>query len=78
MRSGVLWDLLRQGYKSSPTRGSPDFGGPSFPFPFPLPVARGQRRLAGGDWREPSSRGGWSPGRGSRSDDDDFTTGGSF
>ena len=51
---------------------------PSFPFPFPLPGGRRASDSRGGDWREPSSRGGWSPGRGSRSDDDDFTTGGSF
>ena len=37
VRSGVLWDLLRQGYRSRPTQGRPDFGSPSFPFPFPLP-----------------------------------------
>ncbi len=79
VRSGVLWELLRQGYKSRPTRGSPDFGGASFPFPFPLPDgSSGRGGSQGDDWREPSSRGSWSPGRGSRSDDDDFTTGGSF
>jgi hypothetical protein len=79
IRSGVLWDLLRQGYKPRPTRGSPDFGGNSFPFPFPLPDgSSGRGNSRGDDWREPSSRGSWSPGRGSRSDDDDFTTGGSF
>jgi hypothetical protein len=79
VRSGVLWELLRQGYRSRPTRGRPDFGGTSFPFPFPLPGgSSGRDNSRGGDWREPSSRGSWSPGRGSRSDDDDFTTGGSF
>ena len=79
VRSGVLWDLLRQGYKSRPTQGSPDFGGTSFPFPFPLPDgSSGRGSSRGDDWREPSSRGSWSPGRSSRSDDDDFTTGGSF
>jgi hypothetical protein len=79
VRSGVLWELLRQGYKSRPTRGSPDFGGTSFPFPFPLPDGTsGKGGSRGDDWREPSSRGSWSPGGGSRSDDDDFTTGGSF
>ena len=80
VRSGVLWDLLRQGYKPRPTRGSPDFGGNSFPFPFPLPDgSSGRGSSRGDDWREPSSRGSWSPGGGgSRSDDDDFTTGGSF
>jgi hypothetical protein len=79
VRSGVLWDLLRQGYRPRPTRGSPDFGGNSFPFPFPLPDgSSGRGGSRGDDWREPSSRGSWSPGRSSRSDDDDFTTGGSF
>jgi hypothetical protein len=79
VRSGVLWDLLRQGYKSRPTQGSPDFGGTSFPFPFPLPDgSSGRGSSRGDDWREPSSRGSWSPGPSSRSDDDDFTTGGSF
>ena len=48
-------------------------------FPFPLPDGTsGRGGSRGDDWREPSSRGSWSPGRGSRSDDDDFTTGGSF
>jgi hypothetical protein len=37
----------------------------------------------GGDWRNPSSRGGWSPGarpakERTRSDDENFSTGGSF
>lgn len=35
VRSGVLWDLLRKGYGSRPTRGGGDFGSPGFPFPFP-------------------------------------------
>jgi hypothetical protein len=77
VRSGVLWDLLRQGYRSRPTRGRPDFGSPSFPFPFPLPGGT-SGNARGGGWREPSSRGGWSPGSDDRSDDDDFSTGGSF
>jgi chromosome segregation ATPase len=76
VRSGVLWDLLRQGYRSRPIQGRPDFGSPGFPFPFPLPDgSTGSSR--GDDWREPSSRGSWSPGP-SRKDDEDFTTGGSF
>jgi hypothetical protein len=78
VRSGVLWDLLRQGYGSRRTRGNTDFGG--FPFPFPSPDGRAGNST-GGDWRNPSHRGGWSPGPAedrSRSDDEDFTTGGSF
>jgi hypothetical protein len=83
VRSGLLWDLLRRGYGSRPTRGT-DFGGPDFPFPFP--TSGGGRRSGswGGGWRDPSSSGGWSPGSGgsgggsSRRDDGDFSTGGSF
>jgi ribosomal 50S subunit-associated protein YjgA (DUF615 family) len=87
IRSGVLWDLLRQGYGYRPPRGRPDFGAPTFPFPFPIPGGGGERS-SGGGWREPTSRGSWSPridfppmGGGSsdsRDDDDRFTTGGSF
>jgi hypothetical protein len=80
VRSGVLWDILRRGYGSRPTRGSIDFGFPSFPFPFPSPGGGGMGP-AGGGWRDPSSRGGWSPrGEGDRSkaDDDNFSTGGTF
>ncbi len=82
VRSGVLWDLLRQGYGSRPTRSGADFGSPGFPFPFPSPGGR-TADSTGGDWRDPSSRGGWSPGaeppeKGSRSDDENFSTGGSF
>ena len=83
VRSGMLWDLLRQGYRSRPRRGRPDFGAPSFPFPFPMPGG-GTIGSAGGGWREPSSGGGWSPlpgpggGGGDRDDDERFTTGGSF
>ena len=78
--SGVLWDLLRGGYRYRQPRGTPDFGAPNFPFPFPIPGG-GTNSSTGGGWREPSSRGGWSP----REDypdrsggGDDFTTGGSF
>ena len=78
--SGVLWDLLRGGYRYRQPRGRPDFGAPNFPFPFPIPGG-GSNSSTGGGWREPSSRGGWSP----REDypdrsggGDDFTTGGSF
>ncbi|MGE5511037.1 MAG: hypothetical protein ACM31O_07295 [Bacteroidota bacterium] len=84
IRSGVLWDLLRQGYGSRPPRGRPDFGAPNFPFPFPIPGG-GSIGSAGGGWRrEPESRGGWSPTADpsssgeSRDDDDRFTTGGAF
>ncbi len=83
VRSGILWDLLRQGYRSRPRRGRSTFGAPSFPFPFPMPGG-GTIGSAGGGWREPSSGGGWSPlpgpggGGGDRDDDDRFTTGGSF
>lgn len=85
VRSGVLWDILRQGYGMRAPRGRPDFGAPNFPFPFPIPGG-GTVGSAGGGWREPSSRGGWNPridfppsGGSSRDDDNDnFTTGGSF
>jgi hypothetical protein len=78
VRSGVLWDLLRQGHRSLPTRGSTDFGMPNFPLPFPIPGGS-SREARGGEWRDPSSRGGWSPSPSqSRSDNDEFSTGGSF
>ena len=78
VRSGVLWDVLRKNYRPRPTRGSSDFGGPSFPFPFPLPGGMAPD-ATGGDWRDPSSRGGWWPQPSApRSDDDKFSTGGSF
>jgi hypothetical protein len=76
VRSGVLWDLLRQGHRARPSRGSTDFGGPDFPFPFPNSGGGGAR---GGEWRNPSTRGGWSSERsGSQRDSDGFSTGGSF
>ena len=83
VRSGVLWDILRQGYGYRAPRGRPDFGAPNFPFPFPIPGG-GTIDSAGGGWREPASRGGWTPSTdapssgGSRDDDGGFTTGGSF
>ncbi len=82
VNSGVLWDLLRGGYRYRQPRGRPDFGAPNFPFPFPIPGG-GTNSSTGGGWREPSSRGGWSPredypDRSGRDDDDRFTTGGSF
>ena len=48
VRSGVLWELLRQGYKSRPTRGQP--GLRRGKLPVSVSAARwfvGQRRLAG-------------------------------
>jgi hypothetical protein len=76
VRSGVLWELLQRGHRSQPSRGSADFGLPEFPMPFPVP---GGSATTGGAWRNPSSRGGWSPSgpelpRGNT----DFETGGSF
>ena len=80
VRSGVLWDLFRQGHGSRPTRGGADFGSPSFPFPFPLPGDGYSGNTRGGGWRNnPSSRGGWVPNpSGSGSDDEKFSTGGNF
>jgi hypothetical protein len=79
---GILWDLLRGGYSYRGPRGQRDAGSPNLPFPFPVPGG-GSRGSSGGGWREPSSRGDWSPGDdapsgGSGGDDDRFTTGGSF
>ena len=71
VQSGLLWELLRQGFGYRPPRGRPDFGAPTFPFPFPVPGG-GNSGPIGGDWREPRSRGGWAP------RDDGFSTGGSF
>jgi hypothetical protein len=79
LRSGLLWDVLNGGFGYRRPRGNPDFGSPTFPFPFPIPGGTG-RTASGGEWRNPSSEGGWRPG-GDRSDsgrDDGFTTGGSF
>ena len=78
VRSGALWDLLQQGHRSRPTRGSIDFGLPDFPLPFPLPGGD-TNDATGGAWRNPSSRGGWAPGQPDGSaNNDDFSTGGSF
>src|SRR5215813_2191101 len=78
VRSGVLWDILRQGHRSLPTRTSSDFGMPGFPVPFPMPGGGGNDTWGGG-WRNPNSGGGWAPAPPEpRSDSDDFTTGGSF
>jgi hypothetical protein len=78
VRSGILWDALRQGHGSRPARSSADFGAPSFPFPFPMPGNNGGDPTGGG-WRNPSSGGAWMPTPNpARSSNDDFTTGGSF
>lgn len=81
VRSGILWDILRGGFGTRPSRGRPDFGSPTFPFPFPMPGGGDGAR--GGEWREPGTRGGWTPpidigGGDRRNDDDNFSTGGRF
>lgn len=82
VRSGILWDILRGGFGTRAPRGRPDFGTPTFPFPFPMPG--GGEGARGGEWREPQTRGGWTPpfefpsGGRNDNDSDDFTTGGSF
>ena len=90
VRSGILWDLLRGGFGTRPSRSRPDFGSPSFPFPFPMPG--GGEGARGGEWREPQTRGGWTPpfdfptggwgsggsSGGEANNNDDFTTGGSI
>jgi hypothetical protein len=78
VRSGALWDILQNGHRSRPNRSSTEFGLPDFPLPFPLPG--GNTNGPSGDaWRNPSSRGGWAP-RPPRpsSNNNDFSTGGSF
>jgi hypothetical protein len=78
---GTLWDALKNGYEYRAPRGRPDFGYPNFPFPFPIPGG-GNTRSPGGGWREPTSRGGWSPTHspspGGARAGRDFSTGGSF
>ena len=88
VRSGILWDIVRGGFNTRPSRGRPDFGTPTFPFPFPMPG--GGEGARGGEWRQPGTRGGWTPpsefpsggGGGGGSDNDSgndgFSTGGSF
>ncbi len=87
VRSGILSDILRGGFGTRPSRGRPDFGSPTFPCPFPMPG--GGEGARGGEWREPGTRGGWTPpfelpsgGGGGGSDNDSggdgFSTGGSF
>lgn len=69
----ILWEVLKGGYSTRGPAGRPDFGYPNSPFPFPIPGG-GRNGPWGGEWRDPSSRGGWTP----DGHDDDFTTGGSF
>lgn len=76
LRSGMLWDLLQAGFGTRPRNANRDFG---MPFPFPLPG--GDDGPRGGEWRWPTSSGGWEPrGRGDADEDDrdGFTTGGRF
>jgi hypothetical protein len=70
----ILWEILQGGYQTRGPMGRPDFGYPTFPFPFPIPGG-GQNGPWGGEWRDPSSRGGWTPNGGGG---DDFSTGGEF
>lgn len=88
VRSGILWDILRGGFSTRPSRNQPDFGQPTFPFPFPMPGG-GRDDTRGGEWREPGTRGGWSPppldfpsssggGGGGSDDSGGFTTGETF
>lgn len=83
VRSGILWDILRGGFGTRPSRGRPEFGAPTFPFPFPMPG--GGEGARGGEWREPGTRGGWTPpfpsgggGDDNDSGNDGFSTGGKF
>jgi regulator of replication initiation timing len=73
----VLWDILQGGYSTRGPAGRPDFGHPTSPFPFPIPGG-GSSGPWGGEWRDPSSRGSWSPDSHDSGSRDDFTTGGSF
>jgi uncharacterized membrane protein YgcG len=76
---GILWDILQGGYVIRGPQGRPDFGYPTFPFPFPIPGG-GPRGPWGGEWRDPSSHGNWFPGGGGDfgGGGGDFSTGGSF
>jgi hypothetical protein len=69
----ILWEVLQGGYSTRGPVGRPDFGYPTSPFPFPIPGG-GRNGPWGGEWRDPSTRGGWTPNGGS----DDFSTGGGF
>jgi hypothetical protein len=74
----ILWDILQGGYTTRGPAGRPDFGYPTSPFPFPIPGG-GSTGPWGGEWRDPSSRGNWSPdGQDRGNDRGDFSTGGSF
>jgi regulator of replication initiation timing len=82
----ILWEILQGGYSTRGPMGRPDFGYPTSPFPFPIPGG-GSTGPWGGEWRDPSSRGNWSPdgggdggsgGGGGGGGRDDFSTGGSF
>jgi hypothetical protein len=68
----ILWEILQGGYRTRDPIGRPDFGYPSSPFPFPIPGG-GRNGPWGGEWRDPSARGGWTP-----NGHDDFSTGGGF
>jgi hypothetical protein len=80
---GILWDILRDGYVIRGPMGRPDFGYPTFPFPFPIPGG-GRSGPWGGEWRDPDTHGNWHPGGGDfgggglGDGDGDFSTGGSF
>jgi uncharacterized membrane protein YgcG len=76
---GILWEILQGGYVIRGPLGRPDFGYPTSPFPFPIPGG-GADGPWGGDWRDPSSHGNWSPGGGDfgGGGGGDFSTGGSF
>jgi regulator of replication initiation timing len=69
----ILWEILQGGYSTRGPVGRPDFGYPTSPFPFPIPGG-GRNGPWGGEWRDPSSRGGWTPDGGGG----DFSTGGEF
>jgi hypothetical protein len=69
VNSGVLWDVLKGGYRYGGPRRRSGFGGPQFPFPFPIPGGGGTT-WPGGGWREPTSRGGWWPSDRDGNDDD--------
>jgi hypothetical protein len=73
----ILWDILQGGYSTRGPQGRPDFGYPTSPFPFPIPGG-GSSGPWGGEWRDPSSRGSWSPDGHDSGGRDDFSTGGSF
>ncbi len=74
----ILWQILQGGYGTRGPMGRPDFGYPTSPFPFPIPGG-GNNGPWGGEWRDPSSRGSWSPdGGGGGGGSDDFSTGGRF